>query len=492
MCDPLTKTHPSMSEDEKTIEVSVGSSDCDYDASTKHGVLDDNDATTDATKQDPEVELGELETASENFDSIRNAEHAHIGASDATFWQCVFNIVNLVIGLGLLALPFAFAKIGWLGGFISLFAVTLMAWRTAILIGRNMSSGGNNKPLYSYHDMASKAFGPTGANLVVSMLCFEVFAALVFYLNVGGSSLKSLMPDVPDNVFIALIAAASLIPTIFLKTPRLLSYLSALGTLAAIFVVLSVISLAFLRGDMTQEIAGSLETIADVEEPHHTLLDASGLAFGSVLIVFSFSGHEMIPTVYTSLNKKEDFERVIHAAYAMIFCIYAAVGSAGYYMFGDFVEDQVLLSLQQHGTSKAFAVFLISFVGVAVPLTRVTPFLFPLSEGVLAISALVFGNQESKDVEDNGQQQQRSLLKVKVAVTILAATVSIAAPSISFVSGLTGAIFTMTVVVIVPAASHLRLFGSSNMGVCERLVDYALVAVGLALAILGTIGAVSS
>lgn len=75
---------------------------------------------------------------------------------------------------------------------------------------------------------------------------------------------------------------------------------------------------------------------------------------------------------------------------------------------------------------------------------------------------------------------------IKFVITALALFVAICVPSFSFLCSLVGMVCTMSVSVILPAAAHYKLF-EGKLTWWEKLLDGVFVAIGLFLAIAGTI-----
>jgi len=99
-----------------------------------------------------------------------------------------------------------------------------------------------------------------------------------------------------------------LVPTTLLRTPRLLSYLSAVGIAASITVVLSVLAAAFYFGSIAEEFSESSH-LSNTTGSYHTLWDSSGIPIGYGLIAFTFSGHALVPSIYSSMERPQDFEK---------------------------------------------------------------------------------------------------------------------------------------------------------------------------------------
>lgn len=150
------------------------------------------------------------------------------------------------------------------------------------------------------------------------------------------------------------VAALSMIPTIILRTPALLSYLSMVGSVATAAVVLAVITSAVAWDSSSAP-------------PTYTSIDANGLPLAFGLVAYCFSGHAIVPSIYTSMEKPQDFEKMVTMTFGIVVACSIAVGSAGYYMFGDTVDDQITLSLESHSkavTAMKALTWLIALTGM--------------------------------------------------------------------------------------------------------------------------------
>lgn len=75
--------------------------------------------------------------------------------------QCVFNLANILMGVGLLGLPYALKCAGWIGGLGSLLIFGFITWRTSILIGRELN--GDPRPSHAFDDSPFKSPLPPGS-----------------------------------------------------------------------------------------------------------------------------------------------------------------------------------------------------------------------------------------------------------------------------------------------------------------------------------------
>lgn len=131
-----------------------------------------------------------------------------------------------------------------------LLPIVVVAWRTSILLGRELNgdprpcsmflddpfksptvpgskpSARMRKPIHSFPDIAREAFGNAGTVLLSLVLYFELFSCLCIFLVTLGDHLHSLYPKISTVKHMIHVAILLTIPTALLRTPKLLSYLS--------------------------------------------------------------------------------------------------------------------------------------------------------------------------------------------------------------------------------------------------------------------------
>lgn len=291
-----------------------------------------------------------------------------------------------------------------------------------------------------------------------------------------------------------------MVPTIVLRTPALLSYLSMVGTFATVAVVLSVVASALAEGDMSIEVAENFDLD---DAPYHVLFNNSGLAMAFGLVAYCFSGHAIVPSIYTSMRQPQKYEAMVTYTYLIVVCACVAVGVSGYFMFGSTVLDQVTLSLERSskaggamkvltglmvmtGTSSKHCRFR-SRICLIVAGTDGASFCLAFSKVTLTIFPLAIGMEELvAPYLTSDRMVTLASAAIKLIVTGLALFVAIYVPSFSFLCSLVGMICTMSVSVILPAAAHYKLFGS-KLPWWDKVLDVVFVGIGLFLAIAGTI-----
>ena len=421
---------------------------------------------------------------------------------DATFSQCVFNLANILMGVGLLGLPYIFQSAGWAGGFFIAFFFGGVTWRTSILIGRELNGDPRpghafddnpykspvvpgssaaarmREPMTTFPDIAREAFGEKGCIVLSSVLYFELFSCLAIFFVSLADHLFTLFPEISQAHHMCYIAIALTIPTALLRTPRLLSYLSAVGTFATVAVVLSVVASAVSAGDITDSLAERYGRLEDT--PHHILWRTSGLPLALGLIAYAFSGHAIVPSIYSSMKRPQDFEPMVTFTFSIVITCCCLVAVSGYYMFGSFVEDQITISLATAGTAPKLAMDMLTWLMILTAFSKFTLTMFPLALGLEEIVAPYVPTETAMEVASS---------LIKLVLIVLALAVAIFFPSFSFLCSLVGLICTMIVSVIFPAGAHLVLFGE-RLPLWEKALDWLFIIGGTVMAVVGTIATV--
>jgi vesicular inhibitory amino acid transporter len=170
------------------------------------------------------------------------------------------------------------------------------------------------KPLKSFPQIARESFGDLGAIVLSVTLYFELFSCLAVYFVSLGDHMHNLVPILSMRAHMIVMAFAVAAPTIILRTPTLLSYLSAVGTVATVFVVLSVCLVAITYGDMSEKVAFSTAE----PPPYHVIWRPTGMPIALGLVAYCFSGHALIPSIYVTMKDPRMYERMATATFVLV------------------------------------------------------------------------------------------------------------------------------------------------------------------------------
>lgn len=145
----------------------------------------------------------------------------------STLPQTIFNSVNVLIGVGLLALPLALKYSGWVPGLIFFAFAAVTTQYTAKLLAKCLDV---DNSLITFADLAYVSFGPA-ARLATSLLfSLELIATCVALLVLFADSLDALIPGWGVMEW-KVLCGVLLIPLAFMPL-RMLSFTSILGILS--------------------------------------------------------------------------------------------------------------------------------------------------------------------------------------------------------------------------------------------------------------------
>ncbi len=231
---------------------------------------------------------------------------------------------------------------------------------------------------------------------------------------------------------------------------------------------------AIYSGDISEEVA---ETRGVDLGPTHMLWETSGLPIAFGLIAYTFSGHAIIPSIYTSMARPQDYEKMIKFTFIAVTSCCLVVALSGYYIFGNQVDDQITLSLERNSDDDNIIMKVLTWLMILTAFSKFTLTAFPLALGFEEVVAPIVPN-------DNVMEFVSSIIKLTLIGTSLA--VAIFVPSFSVLCSLVGLICTMYVSVVFPAAAHLKMFGN-HLPLWEKLIDWIFIISGTGMAIVGTI-----
>jgi len=420
------------------------------------------------------------------------------------------NSVNILLGVGLLSVPYALARGGWagLGVLFLLGGVTNYTGKALVrcqdlgtlevrdgeALPESFRSGdedeedwlrvndaseslsGASRPvarrrqLSSYEDIGEAAFGRAGRAFITAVLYTELVGTCALFFILEGDHLALLFSGSGrDSAWFQAASACVMVPTLWLADLGALSYVGALGAAASVSLA-GVVGYELWMG--TRGFTALPPGLADTSVLHASTLPVS---FG--LLAFVFAGHAVFPAIYASMETPEEYEPMLDATYAIVFATCLVIGGAGYALYGDAVRDEVTLNLP-NGALSTLALALITIN----PLSKFALTMDPVARGLESVAGV-----DIRDAEGDGALVARVLRTgLGMGSLLIAAKV----PFFAVVMSLIGSFLTLTVSVVFPSACYLKMFGG-RMSDAERVGNGGVIFLGVFCAVAGSAEAVA-
>lgn len=392
-------------------------------------------------------------------------------APQSTVYQTIFNCINALIGIGLLALSRALVHSGLIFGTIFLIYSVCITYWTAGLLSKCMDT---DPSLCTYADIGYKAFGPKARLFVSLLFTVELLGVGVSLIVLFADSLHALFPEIPLNSF-KWLAFLILTPFSFLPL-KILSHISLIGIISTV----SLVILIFFCGIIKHTAPGSLLDPVESNLFPPTMLNLF-VSYG--IILGPFGSHSLFPALRADLVTPQDFPKCLKTTYTVGFLADASMAYLGFFMFGAGIMNEITQSVLVTSGYPKIVYFLTSlFVSLipvaktpinALPIINITEFLCGLTHQQLEYS----GKSVTK-----GTLAMRSI--IKIGVNFMFVVLGILYPEFDKIIGLSGSSLCTLICIVLPCAFYIKLCKPTH-----RLHFYFVITGALILGIISTYSA---
>ncbi|KAL6983839.1 hypothetical protein U1Q18_017213 [Sarracenia purpurea var. burkii] len=301
-------------------------------------------------EQQPEVEVDGRSDKQKRVDDWLPVT----GSRNAKWWYSTFHNVTAMVGAGVLSLPYAMSELGWGPGV----TVLILSWVITLYTLWQMVEMHEMVPgkrFDRYHELGQHAFGEKlGLYVVLPQQLIVEIGACIVYMITGGKSLA--------KVHRSLCTDCKPIRTtwwimIFSSIHFFLSHLPNFNSISGVSLLAAFMSL-------TYSTIAWVVTLRKGIHDHGTPVDYSPRGknttnqvfnFLSALgdVAFAYAGHNVVLEIQASLpstperpSKRAMWKGVV-VAYIIVALCYFPVAIAGYYVFGNAVDDNILITLEK-------------------------------------------------------------------------------------------------------------------------------------------------
>ncbi|KAM9940081.1 hypothetical protein OXX80_000459 [Metschnikowia pulcherrima] len=394
-------------------------------------------------------------------------------AGQSTAPQTILNSVNVLIGVGLLALPVGLLKGGWVLGLPLLIACCLTTCWSATLLSKALDK---DRTMMTYADLGFAAYGKTAKLLISLLFSVDLLGSGVSLVLLFSDSLYALVGDETwTKTRFKLVAFAVLTPFTFMPLP-VLSIFSLFGILATV----SITVLVFCCGWLKSAAPGSL---LDVMPTNLWPKSTPEFFIALGILMAPFGGHAIFPNLKSDMRHPEKFTKTLVTTYTITLLTDCSMAVIGFLMFGALCNNEVTSILLETAGYPAWIYPLISGLICIVPLAKT-----PLNaKPIISTLDALFGLDFVKEGESAGLQafKNTSRFITRVFVNALFVGFAILFPEFDKIIGILGSSICFIICIILPCLFYLKLC-KHEIRAFERFYVRAVVLVSTVLAALCT------
>jgi proton-coupled amino acid transporter len=445
----LKSEKPTFSPLEIEDSTTTTSAAIDADVDVDVDVDDDGELINPLVTHDDDVDYDD----NNNDASATTTTGDHHGAGppgSASTPQVIINIIISFVGAGLLGVPNAFSKSGWLLGSVTILTVSafnVYAMLCLPQVQRILQKQYPNEIIQSYGDLGRICLGTKGEKLIFICLGISQAGFATAYLIFISANLNSIYNW--SRFIVCIMCVPGLVGLVQFRDLKSLSPFSMLAN-AANFCALSAV------------------LFQDYEHytPHNDTIhkwNSAGLMYVIAITIYSMEGVGLILSLKSSCKQPNDFSFLLISTLTAISLFMVVFGSAGYWAFGDSTMAPITLNMASHWSATFVKCALCLGLYLTYPIM-----MFPIWTII------------EKPTISN---QKRFLLRS--TIVCISAIIAYAVPNFGQFLSLVGSSICTLLGFVFPSYFHLYVVGK-DLPLYQKIIDSFLLVGGLSFGCLGT------
>jgi len=388
--------------------------------------------------------------------------------------QAVFNLTNLMMGSGVLSVPYAFKESGYTALLI-MCVVRYITGQTASWLGSAIEmassspeAAGVPASAWDFGFLAEVCLGKKFRLFISAAVVLEMWFALVTFMAMNGASASVLWPSLSPSwsvPFTGIIAMA-----LVFVPQRFFSYLSLVSTMSMIGAAAAMIASTFMLTEWAepQDDAGLGAWDRTMNFPR-----------SAGILIFCFAGHPCFPAIKTGMKVNGRWRLCVDVSFTIAFAYYALFGALGYMAFGQDVAQTLTANLANIHDSTVCRYFTATCFLLKVQLTA------PLMLNAIMVSLW------PPVVNDRQWSPARVLFLFAVCAFTVKVSLSLS-DKVAVVASLAGSLLVVTTSVTFPAVAHmvLSMRKDRSLPTCELVKYSSILTFGALMATVGSVLAV--